>query len=182
MRRRAHIDMTPSAGIFVVLVPLIAWRVYVRVRRQLGRQRLIARRHWAAAIFFPVLLVVLGLSALPMPMALMGLAVGAAAGVALAIFGLRLTQFEATVDGLFYTPNAYIGLVLAVALAARILYRLFQVYGAAGITTPVMAQDLGRSPLTLLIVAIVCGYYSAYSFGILRWRRVELNENATRAP
>jgi hypothetical protein len=96
---------------------------------------------------------------------------GCAAGVALALWGLRLTRFERTAEGFFYTPNAYIGVGLSLVLVARILYRMEQLYlgGAAPASNPSFA----RSPLTLVIFGLVAGYYTCYAAGLLRWRKRE---------
>ena len=83
---------------------------------------------------------------------------------------MRLTRFEVTPAGLFYTPNAYLGAALSVLLIARIAWRYAQIYAAQG---PLDASpaEFGRSPLTLLIFGMLAGYYTVYSAGLLRWSR-----------
>jgi hypothetical protein len=98
----------------------------------------------------------------------------------LAIWGLRLTRFEATPQGFFYTPNAHIGIALSSLFAARILYRLFQMY-TLGMTSSGM-QNFGRSPLTLLIFGMLASYYTAYAVGMLRWRFSQAQSAAAPAP
>jgi len=164
--------MTPATTVLFALLPVIIWRMYSRTRRLLGRQRSTLRRHRVAVIIFPLLIVLLGLAALPDPMACAGLAGGVAVGIGLAVWGLRLTCFENTPQGFFYTPNAYIGIALSLLLVGRILYRVFQIFDATDLT-PASVQNVGRSPLTLLIVGMLAGYYSAYAIGILRWRRTQ---------
>jgi hypothetical protein len=54
--------MTPNSTtslIFIALVPLIAWRLYSRIRRLIGRQQSKLWRHWTAAILFPLLMTLL---------------------------------------------------------------------------------------------------------------------------
>jgi hypothetical protein len=157
--------------VIVVLVPLVAWRVYSRVRRNVGRQKSRAWRHWTGAIFFPLLLVLLALAAMARPLAEAALAAGMVSGAALGVWGLRLTRFDRTTEGFFYTPNAYLGIALSLLLIARILYRLSEVYLMRGAASAVQAQDFTRSPLTLLIVGLVAGYYATFAIGLLRWRR-----------
>lgn len=162
--------MTPSSVVVVALVPLIAWRMYRRFRRLVGRQRSRPWRHWAAAILLPLLAVLVALPAAlpPDPLALAALAAGGATGIALAAWGLRLTAFEATPEGIFYTPNARIGIAISVLFAARVAWRLAQVL--SGGITPASNQAFARSPLTLLVFGLLAGYYAAYAAGILRWR------------
>jgi cytochrome b561 len=160
--------MTSSTAVLVVLVPLIGWRMYSRVRRLVGRQRSRAWRHWTAAILFPLLAALLALPALRDPLALAALAGGLAAGLGLGLWGLGLTRFERTAEGWFYTPNAHIGIALSLLLVARIGWRLFemQVHGA-----PARGAQLAASPLTLAIFGTFAGYYASYATGVLRWRR-----------
>lgn len=40
-----------------------------------------------------------------------------------------------------------------------------------GTASAAQAQDFTRSPLTLLIIGLVAGYYAAFAVGLLRWRR-----------
>lgn len=160
--------MTSSTAVLVVLVPLVGWRMYSRVRRLVGRQRSRAWRHWTAAILFPLLAALFAIASIASPPALSALAGGCAAGIALGLWGLRLTRFERTAEGWFYTPNAHIGIALSILLVARIGWRIFemQMYG-----TPPRGAQFATSPLTLLVFGTLAGYYATYAIGVLRWRR-----------
>jgi len=162
------IHLSPAAIGFAIAIPLIAWRLYYRVRRLIGRQRSKAWRHWFAAIFFPLLLAMLAAGAAARPASLAILAGSAVIGVGLAIWGLKLTRFEKTAEGIFYTPNAHIGIALSSLLVARVLYRMYEVLtmpalprGGAGM------QDFARSPLTLVVLGMLASYYAAYAIGVL---------------
>jgi len=102
--------------LFAVLALFIGWRVYARVRRLIGRQRSRPWRHWTAAILFPILIALLSLAGLRSAAALASLVTGVAAGIALAVWGLKLTKFEAIPEGLFYTPSAHIGIGLTLVV------------------------------------------------------------------
>src|SRR4051812_46904509 len=106
---------TPTV-VLIALVPLIAWRLYSRVRRMVGRQRLSRIRPWIPVCLFPVLVLLLGLVSRQHPVTLAALAGGVTFGGVLAVYGLRLTRFERTPQGLFYTPNAYLGVALSLLL------------------------------------------------------------------
>jgi hypothetical protein len=82
---------------------------------------------------------------------------------------LRLTKFERAPEGLFYTPNAHIGIALSLLLVGRILWRVGQVY--AGIATGGTPADFARTPLTLVIFGTMAGYYVRYAIGLIAWRR-----------
>jgi hypothetical protein len=160
---------TPSL-LVVALVPLIGWRIYRRIRRNIGRQKSRAWRHWSAAVFFPLLVALLALAAMTRPLAEAALAAGAIGGAALGVWGIRLTRFERTEEGVFYTPNSYLGVGLSLLLVARVLYRLLEIYMAPG-GGAAPPSDIARNPLTLAIVGLVAGYYAAYAMGLLRWRK-----------
>jgi hypothetical protein len=108
--------------------------------------------------------------------ALFGL-VGVIAGIALAAYGLRHTKFESTPDGLYYTPNTHIGIALSLLFVARIAYRFVQMYvGTDGFTEPPAA--FMRSPVTLLILGTLAGYYASYAFGLIRRQRLLQSQDA----
>ena len=153
----------------LVLLPLVGWRVYSRVRRMVGRQRLSRVRPWITLAIFPALLVLLGLASYSHVERLALLAGAAALGAGLGVFGLRKTRFEAGKEGLFYTPNAHLGIALSLLFVGRIVYRFVEVYAAGPGVTHDM-QDFGRSPITLAVFGLLAGYYIAYAIGLLRWR------------
>jgi drug/metabolite transporter superfamily protein YnfA len=162
-----HLMNTPVI-VLAALSPLIAWRMYSRTRRLVGRQRLSVPRQRIAIGIYSTLILVLGYIAWPQFGAVASLAAGVALGAVLAVFGLRLTQFERTSQGRFYTPNAHIGIALSVLFACRILYRLVDLYilrpssnGTAG--------NFFNSPATLIIFGTLAGYFVAYAIGVLRW-------------
>ena len=158
-----------SLMVTIGLGAFIVWRMAARIRRMVGRQRATTTRPVFTVILFPLLLVLLGFVSLANPSALLALVAGAVGGAVLGIVGLRLTRFESTPEGRFYTPNAYLGVALALLLIARIGWRYVQLYGA---TTEAMGQppDFSRSPLTLAIFGLLAGYYTLYAAGLLRWQ------------
>jgi len=149
------------------IAALVAWRLYSRVKRMVARQRLSKVRPWVTLCLFPLLVALLLLGSWAHPYAALALAAGVAAGAALGVYGLRLTKFEQTPLGLFYTPNAYLGVGLSLLLIARIGYRAAQLYFVPGPMQEGSAIFV-RSPLTLLIFGTLAGYYIAYAVGLIR--------------
>ncbi len=164
--------MTPSM-VLLLLSPLIIWRFYSRIRRLTVRQRSKAWRHWSSATLFPLLILTLAWTALGKPLALTSLLAAAVAGIGLAIWGLKLTRFETTEQGYFYTPNAHIGIALSLLFAGRLVFRIVNLYGADVAGAPKGLGDFAKSPLTLLVFGLLAGYYAAYAIGVLRWRRAQ---------
>ncbi len=153
----------------LVLLPLIAWRVYSRFRRMVGRQRLSRIRPWITLAVFPILIALLGFAAHAHLERLWWLAGGLGLGAWLGVFGLGKTNFEPTPEGLFYTPNAHLGIALSLLFVARIVYRLVEVY-AIDPAMPHGIGDFARSPLTLSAFGLLAGYYISYAIGLVRWR------------
>ncbi len=160
-----------STVTLLVLVPLIAWRVYARFRRMLGRQRLSRVRPWITLVIYSLLVLAVAGAASHHVERLWWLAGSLALGLGLSAAGLRLTRFEAVRGvGLFYTPNAHIGLVLSLLLVARIAYRVYEVYVLAP-ATPHGASEFMGSPATVLAFGLLAGYFLGYAVGLVRWRR-----------
>jgi hypothetical protein len=162
----------PAIGL-VVLVPLIAWRLYARFRRLVGRQRSSRVRPWITLTLFPALVLLLGYLARRDLLALALLAAALAAGAALGRYGLQKTRFEATPEGLFYTPHAPLGIALLTLFAGRIVYRVFELSSLAPGAPP---AGFAVSPATLAIFGLLAGYYVAYAVGLVRWRRAHKRE------
>jgi hypothetical protein len=162
--------MTPNTQVIMAgVVLLVAWRLYSRMRKLIGRQKSKAWRHWTTLVVFPSILTMFAIAAFTHPDAEGALAVGIAVGIGLAVWGLRKTRFETTPGGYYYTPNAHIGIALSLLLVARIGYRFYEI-SVMTAQSQAQLQDFGRSPLTLLVFGTLAGYYTAYAGGILRWR------------
>jgi hypothetical protein len=152
----------------LVLTPLLVWRVYSRLKGIMVRRRSVVARHWTALGVFAALVLVPASELTTRPAGLAWLAVGTAAGIAYGIWGLRLTRFEDTDQGCYFTPNARLGIAIAMLFAARILYIGVEMYANQGANMPM--PKFTDSPLTLLSLGLLAGYFGTYSAGLLRWR------------
>jgi hypothetical protein len=162
--------MDPKLVTPILLTIFVAFAMYRRVRRNIGRQPVTpARMQWRIGILGIVGALILFVSLRDMN--LFGAMVcGVAGGVALGWFGLRHTKFESTPEGKFYTPHTYIGMFVSLLLLARIAYRFIAVYPAMHAATQADANPFAayqKSPLTLAILGVVVGYYIAYYLGVL---------------
>jgi hypothetical protein len=160
----------------VIAVPLLAFSLYRRVRRNVGRQKFQPWRLWMRSGFLTLALIALLFwPAFETPMAL-ALCGGAAAGLALSRWGVVLTRFEQQPDGLYYKPNTLLGIAISLIFMARMAYRFVVLYPAIQAAS---AQGVGfspqhfvagtRSPLTLALLGLVLGYFVGYCLGLL-WR------------
>jgi ABC-type transport system involved in cytochrome c biogenesis permease subunit len=159
----------PSALTLFVLAPLVSWRVYLRFRRSIGRQKMSPVRPWIQLVLFPTLVVLFAVATRNHPLGLWLLAGGLVLGGGLSVYGLRLTQFEVTPERLYYTPHAPLGIVLSLLFVARIIYRIFEVYVLDTNAGPGV-EAFAQSPVTLAVFGLLAGYYIGYALGLVRWR------------
>ena len=158
----------PTLLPFLIALPLIGWRLYRRVRTSIGRQKLSKVRPWITLTVFPLLGLLIAFAALAHPWSLGAFVGGIVVGTALGMYGLSKTKFENTPEGMYYTPNAHLGIALSLVFTARVIYRMFELYSLDPGRQPM--PDLTRSPLTLAIFGLLAGYYVAYAIGLIRWR------------
>ena len=155
--------------IVIAVAALVVWRIYARIRRMVGRQRLGRVRPWITVTVFPLIFALLMLRGLANPVTGIAALAGALVGIGLGVLGTRLTKFEVTPAGLFYTPNAHLGIALSLLLVLRLGYRFVMLQASSGHADP-QATQIGSSPLTMAIFGTLAGYYVTYAIGLLRWR------------
>lgn len=159
----------PAAAV-VALVLFIGWRIVVRVRRLLTRQKVRPWRAWLSLVLFAWT----GLGLVPRlwgdPLGLAAEGAGLAFGLALALLALRHARFEATPEGVFYTPDVRIGIGLSLLLVGRVAWRVVEL---ARSPDPLAESPDAfiQSPATLLVLGALIGFYSLYAAGQLRARR-----------
>lgn len=179
--------MATPAMTYAVLAPVVLLLVYRRLRRHIGRQPLqpwrIGLRLAGVSIAALALLLIGVAGALGGSMAGLGVLAGLAGGAMLGSYGLRLTTFETTADGRFYTPNPWLGIGLSALMLGRLAYRFVAVRGASQVALMGDSTALGilhRSPLTLAIAGLLVGYFLRYSVGL--WRATRVTEAEAAAP
>jgi cytochrome b561 len=158
--------MTPETYLPYFAVPLVLWRVYMRVKRLTSRQRSNRTRHWFSVVLFSLFLLGFGVAALGHPLALAALGLCTAAGAGLALVALRRTQFEQADGQVYFTPHARIGLLVAMLFVGRILWRLVDMT----LHAPAPNDNPAAHPANMVVFGLLAGYYVMYAAGILRWR------------
>lgn len=154
---------------YLIMLPLLAWIVWRRVSRQFGRQPIQRKRMIARIAIFAIVGALLSLAGFRSIQLLEGLAAGALIGALIGMVGLRLTRFEVDpVKGDCYVPNSWIGALLTALLLGRLIWRLMQMQqlSAAAQATGYPA-NYAYSPLTMLVVGLLVGYYIVYFSGLL---------------
>ncbi len=163
---------------FLVMLPLLGGIVWRRVSRTFGRQPIQRKRMVFRIAVFALLGALLALSGLHKPELAEGLLGGVLIGAAVGLLGLRLTRFDTDpVRGDVYLPNPWIGALLTALLLGRLAWRLMEIWpqmqSAPGAATGqgegfnMQMMDYTSSPLTMLVIGLLIGYYIVYFSGLL---------------
>jgi hypothetical protein len=150
----------------ILLLGLIAWRMYRRVRRNIGRQPLHPRRAVKSIVILSLVSLLIVGTSFQNTNLLLGFGGGLLLGALLGFVGLRLTKFETTNEGHFYTPNAHIGVALSILLIGRMAYRFMKFPNAFSNAASAGHPPPMQSPLTIFIVGLTVGYYLVYQTGL----------------
>jgi|SRR5665213_371325 len=161
---------------------IVAFGVYRRVRRNIGRQVLTAPRQYVRMALFTVLCLALTFVRPLHPIGVAYIASGLIVGAAVGWFALRHTVFEATGEGYFYTPHLYIGIAVTALFIGRLLYRMALVYDTVGNTASGVPAAPDNNPLTLGILFLTASYYIVYCTGLLRWLRKAQRTTSAKLP
>jgi hypothetical protein len=162
--------MNHDPYVLAAIAALVAFALYRRFRRLFGRQALQPARLKTRVVVLAIVAGLFALRGLHSPNIAAAMLGGGALGAALAYFGIRLTRFEVTPTGIFYTPSGYIGIVLSALLLSRLAYRfvvLYPSFQAANAQTGNPFAMYQSSPLTVALLGIVIGYYMAYCVGLI---------------
>lgn len=155
----------------LMTLPLVGWMVYRRIQRNFGRH--LIRPGWLGfrVGLFSLALIAMASIGLVQPWVGASVVVAAAVGAALAFFwGLRLTGFDVSAEGVYYRPNPVIGSILTALLVARLGWRFLRVSGVMAGAAPVVGYGT-PTPLTFGLLGLLVGYYLTYSLGLLLKRR-----------
>lgn len=165
-------SLTTLALIF--LVPLLVWRVYQRLKKQMVRQRSIMSRHYTGLLVFGAMLLVPATELAGRPLSLAALAGGALGGIALGYYGLSRTRFEDTSEGYYFTPPTRMGILIAMLLVARVIYLGIEIYLNQGSNHP--NPRFTDSPLTMFCLGVAAAYFATFSGALMRWRQKKRKE------
>lgn len=93
--------------------------------------------------------------------------VGLGAGVLAGLAAIRLTRFERTPQGLFYTPPAWLALAITVLVAARVALGVWQVLQRWHLAGSLPVLLAGHASL-FAVGGLLLGYYASYGRGLER--------------
>jgi hypothetical protein len=96
--------------------------------------------------------------------ALIGMGIGGILG----LLGLALTRWESRSEGLFYTPNRWLAVIIVFAIAARVVYGWWRAThsGTAATADQHSLIPASGTQLSLAVAAGLIAYYLVYSIGV----------------
>lgn len=171
---------------YLIMLPLLALIVWRRVSRSFGRQRIRRKSMIVRIAMFALIGALLVLSGFHHIALAEGLLGGVLIGGAIGIIGLRLTRFEIDpVKGDCYVPHPWIGALLTVLLLGRLAWRLMELgplMQQSAATPGMLPAGYTSSPLTMLVIGLLVGYYIVYFSGLLihhrRFQRLQQGATA----
>ena len=93
--------------------------------------------------------------------------IGMGFGAILGLVGLALTRWESRSEGLFYTPNRSLALIIVFAIAARALYGWWRAtHPGASAGNPHWLITASGTQLSISVAAGLIAYYLVYSIGV----------------
>ncbi|WP_342115219.1 hypothetical protein [Pseudoduganella sp. OTU4001] len=165
-------QLTVTTLVLLILVPVMVWRVYSRLKMVFRRQESVAWRHWVAAAGLPLMLLAAAQSMLGNMPSLSMMAGAVMAGAWLAFFALKKTRFENTGTKLFFTPPSRTAILVCMLFVARALQIGVEFYVNRQSEHPriINSTEVMQHPMTVVPFGLMLGYLAAYSIGLLRWR------------
>jgi hypothetical protein len=154
----------------VVMVPLsIAMRFRASSTRRRAWGWMVTLNFFAACVSAAILLVTAAVSNAWIPNTFLYALIGLACGLALGLVGLITSRWEMTPQGVHYTPNRWLILMITVVVTARILYGFWRAWhsfqttlaGESWLAHSGAAGSMGAG-------AAVLGYYVVYWAGLRR--------------
>ncbi|MBM7650962.1 CcdC protein domain-containing protein [Neobacillus cucumis] len=172
--------MTQHLYSIVIIIAIVIFAIYRRVRRNIGWQELHSRK----LIIRTCILFIIGLVFLSVglmhPISLISDVVGILLGILLAYYGAGLTIFEKREKNLYYRPNIWIGSTVTIIFLARLIYRFYGMYTSGILTTTVSPEQVNGyqnisaavgSSWSAGLLLIMFAYYIFYYLILLRKKK-----------
>jgi hypothetical protein len=162
----------------IILGIFILYRIFLRVRRNIGWQQLNpGKTQVLIAIYFIIGLIFL-ISGAFHPISLISDAAGILIGAIIAYYGADMTRFEQRDGRYYYRPSAWIGSLVTAIFLGRLIYRMYEMYlqvnlggpqGGFSMTDRLATMGYNAdAPWTSGHLLIMFAYYVTYYIILLR--------------
>lgn len=157
---------------YIIPIALLVLIISIRVKRSIGFQKYAATRLTIRIVLFALIAtLILGMAVLH-PSLLMYDVVGIILGLTLAFLAVKNTVFENRNEGLFYRTHIWLELSILFLFFARLLYRLYSVYGSLEDLHSQLPEQNQlqyiKDPFTGFVLLLLCTYYIGYFAYILK--------------
>lgn len=168
--------MNQHTNTIVVLIVLVLFSIYRRVRRNIGWQLLHPRKLWVRTCIFLLIGLAFLVGGISHPLSLLSDVAGIIIGVVLAYYGAVLTRFEQREGGLHYRPNIWIGSTVTFIFLARFIYRFYSIFSTGAYAKVQQGQNNGYQNMgytignswTAGLMLIMFAYYIFYYMILLK--------------
>jgi hypothetical protein len=162
--------MNQHSYTIIVIIALILFSIFRRVRRNIGWQKLKKGNLVFRTILFFIIGMVFLAEGIYHPISLISDVVGILLGIILAYYGVTLTSFEKREGLLFYRPNIWIGSLVTVLFLGRLVYRFYDLFTSGALGGLQQGPTKGLQNMgyafgnswTAGLILIMFGYYSIY--------------------
>ena len=111
-----------------IIILLLVYRIFKRVRRSIGWQQLNKKRMRISTVIFFIIGVLLLFEGGTKPLILTSDAIGILIGIGLAYFASIKTNFEMRNGSWFYNTNIWISGTVTLLFFGRLIYRIYDIY------------------------------------------------------
>ncbi|NHN34564.1 hypothetical protein [Paenibacillus agricola] len=153
-------------GSTILIMAIVAFAIYRRVKRTVGYQKLSRTRLIFRTVMFGLLGCIFLYVGFLHPLNLVADGIGLAAGLVLAFYAIKHIRFEKRVDAWYYRTALWVEITLIVLLLGRIIYKLLSIY----LNNPVLFQSgaapsldsYTKDPVTVGIFFVLISFYIRY--------------------
>ncbi|GMA50091.1 hypothetical protein GCM10025857_14480 [Alicyclobacillus contaminans] len=162
---------------FIIIVVLVLFGMYRRIRRTVGFQYLVRGRLTTRVVIFSILALVILAAGAADPMSYVSDAIGLVIGGIIAYISARTTKFEMRDGRWGYLQHLWIGIGLIVLFIGRLAFRFIEISQEVG---NIHQQQAGQNqmaaqsfsdPWTSGIFMLLVAYYIGYFVFLLRKAR-----------
>ncbi|EST11969.1 CcdC protein domain-containing protein [Sporolactobacillus laevolacticus] len=168
---------------WMIIVALILFVIYRRIRRNIGWQLMRQKRMITRITIFAIIGFLFLIGSAFHPISLLSDALGIAAGVLLAVYSAKITHMEQRDQQWHYRPNVWIGSLVSALFLGRLFFRFYGLYTSGllqgNAANPQQINQVGNS-WTAGLLLIIFAYYIVYYIFLLRKHKQLVETAETR--
>lgn len=170
----------------VLIICLVLFSIYRRVRRNIGWQPLNTRTMTFRTVIFLVIGALFLTASGFHPISLISDVVGIVLGIVLAYYASVMTRYEQRNGGWYFRPNTWIGGAVTALFLFRLIYRFYEAYtltSQGGLPQGQSANGLqsisysGTTPWMSGLLLIMFAYYAAYYLLVMNKQKQHAQSN-----